>query len=52
MSDLNCQVLSDDFPNFDLSFKLILLNYFSKKLLYENKFIYQPSQSIIFYNLH
>ena len=25
MSDLNCQVLSDDFPNFDLSFKLIIV---------------------------
>jgi small GTP-binding protein len=25
MSDLRCQVLSDDFPNFDLSFKLILV---------------------------
>ena len=25
MSDLKCEVLSDDFPNFDLSFKLILV---------------------------
>jgi small GTP-binding protein len=25
MSNLNCQVLSDDFPNFDLSFKLIIV---------------------------
>ena len=26
MSDLRCQILSDDFPNFDLSFKLIIQN--------------------------
>ena len=25
MSDLRCQILSDDFPNFDLSFKLIIV---------------------------